>query len=55
MTVGSATLLALAAAVLATLAWWIAKRLAAPDWVAMLVYGLLLALVIIAGPLVKLP
>ena len=55
MTIGPSTVIALIAAVLATLVWWIAKRLAAPDWLCMLLFGLLLALVIIAGPLIKLP
>lgn len=55
MTIGPATVLALIAAGLATLVWWIASRLAAPAWLCMLVFGLLLALVIIAGPLIKLP
>lgn len=55
MTVGSATLTALAAALLATLGWWVCGRLAAPAWVGMLVFGLLLVLVLLAGPLVRLP
>jgi len=55
MTIGSATLTALAAALLATLEWWIAGRLSAPGWVTMLVFGLLLVLVVLAGPLVRLP
>jgi len=49
------TLLAIAAAALATLVWWIASRLSAPAWVCMFVYGVALALVIMAGPLVRLP
>lgn len=54
MTAGPATLLALAAAIFAALAWWLVKdRL--PDWAALLVFGLVLALVILAGPLVRLP
>lgn len=55
MTIGSATLTALAAALLATLAWWIAKRLALPEWACMLLFGLLLVLVVLAGPLIALP
>lgn len=55
MTVGPAFILALAAAVLATLAWWVGNRLALPGWVNMLLFGLVLALVIVAGPLVRLP
>jgi len=55
MTVGSATLTALAAAVLATLLWWVCGRLNAPAWVGMLVYGITLIIVVLAGPLVRLP
>ena len=55
MTIGPATVLALIAAVLATLVYWIARRLAAPDWLCLLLFGLFLALVIIAGPVVALP
>jgi len=55
MSIGSVTLLAIAAAALATLVWWIASRLSAPAWVCMFVYGVALALVIMAGPLVRLP
>lgn len=55
MTVGSATLTALAAALLATLGWWVCGRLGAPAWVGMLAYGILLVLVLSVGPLVRLP
>lgn len=55
MTAGSATLTALAAAALATLVYWIARRLNAPDWLVMLLFGLVLVLVVLAGPLVRLP
>jgi len=55
MTVGSATLTALAAAVLATLVYWIARRLAAPNWLCMGLFGLILVLVVLTGPLVRLP
>ncbi len=55
MTMGSATATALAAALLATLGWWIAGRLSAPAWACQLVFGLLLVLVLLAGPLVRLP
>lgn len=55
MSIGSTTILALMAAALATLAWWIGKRLALAEWVCMLVFGLFLAIVILAGPLIKLP
>ena len=39
MSIGSVTLLAIAAAALATLLWWIAAKLSAPAWVGMFVYG----------------
>ena len=55
MTIGPATSLALVASVLATLAWFLGKRLALPEWVCMLLFGLFLALVVLAGPLIKLP
>jgi hypothetical protein len=55
MTIGPATLMAIIAAALATLLWWIAARLALPAWVGMFLYGIALALVILAGPLLKLP
>ena len=55
MSIGSLTLLAAAAAALAVLAWWIATRLGAPSWLCLFVYGLLLALVLLAGPLIRLP
>lgn len=55
MSIGSVTLLAIAAAALATLLWWIARRLAAPEWVCLFVFGVALALVIMAGPLIRLP
>ena len=55
MSIGSVTLLDIAAAALATLVWWIASRLSAPAWVCMFVYGVALALVIMAGPLIRLP
>lgn len=55
MTVGSVTLLAIAASALATIVWWIARRLAAPEWLVMFLFGAVLALVILAGPLIKLP
>lgn len=55
MTVGSATFTALAAAVLATLIYWIARRLGASDWLAVGLFGFFLVLVILAGPLVRLP
>lgn len=55
MSIGPATILAIIAAVLATLLWWAAGRLALPGWVGMFLFGVALALVIIAGPLVRLP
>jgi len=56
MTAGPATGLAAIAALLATIVWWItAKRLALPDWFGMFLFGLCLVLVILAGPLVRLP
>lgn len=55
MTVGPATILGVIAAALATLAWWIAGRLAAPAWLAMFVFGLMLVVVMLAGPLIRLP
>lgn len=55
MTIGSATLTALTAALFATLLWWVCGKLGASGWVGMLVYGLVLVLVILAGPLVRLP
>jgi len=55
MSVGSLTLLSIAASALATLLWWIASRLSAPAWVCMFLFGVALALVVLAGPLIKLP
>ena len=55
MTFGPASILAFIAAVLATLAWFIGKRLALPDWAVVLVTGFFLALVVLAGPLIHLP
>lgn len=55
MTAGSATLTALAAAALATLVYWIARRLTAPDWLCMFLFGLFLVIVVLAGPLIRLP
>ena len=54
MTFGTATLTAAAAALLATLVWVLtAGRL--PDWARMFLFGLLLVVVVLAGPLVRLP
>ena len=55
MSIGPATLMAIIAAVLATFLWWLAARLALPAWVGMFLFGVGLALVILAGPLIKLP
>ena len=55
MTIGPATILAIIAAVLATLLWWMGKRLALADWLCMLLFGIGLAVVVIAGPLIRLP
>lgn len=55
MTIGPATLFALIAAALAALGWWTCRRLLLPEWAQMLIFALLLALVLLAGPLVRLP
>jgi hypothetical protein len=55
MTIGPATIMAIIAAALATLLWWIAARLALPAWLGMFLFGVGLALVILAGPLIRLP
>lgn len=61
MTIGSQTLIALAATVLATLAWVLVHylatraRVATYQWVAMLFFGGLLVLVMLVGPLIRLP
>lgn len=55
MSIGPATVLAIIAAVLATFLWWLAARLALPAWVGMFLFGIGLALVILAGPLIRLP
>lgn len=55
MTIGPATLLGIIAAALATLLWWAAARLALPAWVGMFLFGLALVVVMLAGPLIKLP
>lgn len=47
MSMGPATIIALMAAVLATLGWYVTSRLTARAWLAMLVLNI--------GPLVKLP
>lgn len=55
MSIGPATLMAIIAAALATFLWWVAARLALPAWVGMFLFGVALALVILAGPLIRLP
>ncbi len=55
MSVGPATIMAIIAAALATLLWWIAARLALPAWACMFLFGVALVLVALAGPLVRLP
>jgi len=55
MIFGALTLIAAAAALLATLVWLIAGRLGAPAWLCLFLFGAVLALVVLAGPLVRLP
>lgn len=55
MTFGPASGLALVAAILGTLAWFVGKRLALPDWAVTFLLVFFTALVILAGPLIKLP
>jgi hypothetical protein len=55
MSIGPATIMAIIAAALATLLWWVAARLALPEWACMFLFGVGLALVILAGPLIRLP
>lgn len=56
MTVGPATLLAIAAAVLATFLWWLVKRpQPSGEILAMFLFGVALAVVVLAGPLVHMP
>ena len=55
MSIGPATIMAIIAALLATLLWWAATRLALPAWVGMFLFGIGLAVVILAGPLIRLP
>lgn len=57
MTFGPATVLAFAAAVLATLVWYLVSspRPAFNPTLATFLFGLLLALVVLAGPLVRAP
>lgn len=56
MTIGPATIQALIAAVAATLAWGILRHFFPQhEWVRMLAFGAVLALVLLVGPLVRLP
>lgn len=55
MTVGSATISAAIAAALATIVFYLCRRLGANEYAAMFLYGLCLVLVVLAGPLIKLP
>lgn len=55
MTIGQNTILALSAALLATLGFFITARLTARMWVAILVNDVLLVLVLLVGPLIRLP
>lgn len=57
MTAGPATLLALVATILATLVWYLVLQ-PKPNFnavIAQFLFGGLLALVVLAGPLIKLP
>ena len=56
MTFGPASGLALVAAVLATLIWWlVSDKPTLKPTLAMFLFGFLLALVVVAGPLIKMP
>lgn len=56
MTFGPLAGLALVAAILATFIWWLIEdKPALKPTLATFVFGFLLALVILAGPLIKLP
>ncbi len=55
MSVGPVTLIVLGAAALATLLWAVAVRLGWRPWIGMFLFGAALVLVILAGPLVRLP
>jgi hypothetical protein len=47
--------MAIIAAVLATLLWWVGHRIALPDWLCMFLFAVALAVCILAGPLIRLP
>lgn len=55
MTIGPASMLALISAVLATLIYWLARRINLADWLCLGLFGFVLVLVATAGPLVRLP
>ena len=56
MTIGPATIQALIAAVAATIAWGIFKHFFPQhEWARILAFGVVLALVMLVGPLVRLP
>lgn len=55
MTVGSATVSAVIAASLATIVFYVCRRLGANEYVTMFLYGVALVLVVLAGPLIRLP
>jgi len=55
MTFGSATLTGIVAAALATLLWWLCARFGLPAWLGMFLFGVALVVVMLAGPLIRLP
>ena len=55
MTLGPATVLAIVAAALATVVYVVGRRLALPEWLVMFLFGVCLVLVVLAGPIVRLP
>lgn len=57
MTIGPATVLGIIAATLATLLWWLINGRPAGlvPALAMWVYGVVLVIVLLAGPLIRLP
>lgn len=55
MTIGPASLLAIIAAALATLAYYVCRRLALNEYIGMFLFGFFLVLVMLAGPLITLP
>jgi hypothetical protein len=55
MTFGSASVNAIVAAALATLVYYVCDRLGANVYLKMFLFGFFLVLVMLAGPLIKLP